>query len=221
MTSRIVTIPLLAVLLAACQPGDTNRPVPSVQQLGSDLKCSKQDHGYADPVGWGFCYPQHWKYNLRAQPSVDIRGLQELDITFDITDVPCVTPSPVAGQPSPPPVCDPDVLCVTPSASPGSTDTPAPVCTPQVGLFGYMIVSTYQRKGSPNLTSWLQDDMRPAPNATPISWGNAAEAVRLDDGRRVALTPTQVVVLDLRSGAGNLDLDAAMASRLSTWKFYY
>ena len=221
MTPRIFAIPLLAVLLAACQPGDTNRPVPSVQQLGSDLKCSSQDHGYADPVGWGFCYPQHWKYNLRAQPSVDIRGLQELDITFDITDVPCVTPSPVAGQPSPEPVCDPDILCATPSASPGSTDTPPAVCTPQVGLFGYMIVSTYQRKGSPNLTSWLEDDMRPAPNATPISWGNAAEAVRLDDGRRVALTPTQVVVLDLRSGSGNLDLEAAMSSRLSTWKFYY
>ena len=84
-----------------------------------------------------------------------------------------------------------------------------------------MIVSTYQRSGAPNLDSWLQEDLRPAPAATPISWGNAAEAVRLDDGRRVALTPSQVIVLDLRSGVGNLDLEAAISSRLATWKFYY
>lgn len=221
MTPRIFAIPLLAVFLAACQPGDTARPVPSVQQIGSDLKCSSGDHGYADPVGWGFCYPQHWKYNVRAQPSADLRGLQELDITFDITDVPCVTPSPVAGQGTPQPICDPDILCVTPSASPGSSGQPSPVCTPQVGLFGYMIVSTYQRAGSPNLASWLQDDLRPVPDATPITWGNAVEAVRLADGRRVALTASQVIVLDLRSGVGNLDLESAMSSRLATWKFYY
>jgi hypothetical protein len=30
-----------------------------------------------------------------------------------------------------------------------------------------------------------------------------------------------VIVLDLRSGAGNLDLEAAMSSRLDKWKFYY
>lgn len=221
MIPRMFTIPLLAVLLVACQPGNSDRPTPSVNQIGSDLKCASGDHAYADPVGWGFCYPQHWKYNLRAQPDVDVRGLQKLDITFDITDVPCVTPSAPAGQPAPQPVCDPDILCVTATPSPGSTDTPAPVCTPQVGLFGYMIVSTYQRSGSPNLASWMQDDLRPAPTATPITWGNAVEAVRLDDGRRVALTPTQVIVLDLRSGVGNLDLEAAMSSRLGTWKFYY
>jgi hypothetical protein len=37
----------------------------------------------------------------------------------------------------------------------------------------------------------------------------------------VALTPTQVVVLELHSGVGNLDLETAMASRLNSWKFYY
>ena len=224
---RKLAIPLLAVLLAACQIGpDTPRPTPSVNQIGSDLKCQGGDHGYADPVGWGFCYPEHWKYNLRAQPSVDARGLQELDITFDVTDVPCVFPSPTAANPSPPPTCDPDILCITPSPSPSPSPgqpAPSPVCTPQVGLFGYMIVSTYQRSGSPNLASWVQDDLKLPATATgtPFSWGNAVEAVRLDDGRRVALTPTQVVVLELHSGVGNLDLEAAMGSRLGTWKFYY
>ena len=219
--ARLCAIPLLAVLLFACQTGPQNRPVPSVNQIGSDLKCPVGDHGYADPVGWGFCYPEHWKYNLRAQPSVDARGLQELDITFDITNVPCVTPSPTAANPSPKPVCDPDIVCLTPSPSPGQP-TPQPVCTPQVGLFAYMIVSTYQRGGAPDLATWIQQDMKPAPKSfEPISWGNAAEAVRLSDGRRVALTAGQVVVLDMRSGTGNLDLEAAMSTRLSRWKFYY
>jgi hypothetical protein len=30
-----------------------------------------------------------------------------------------------------------------------------------------------------------------------------------------------VVLLDLRSGAGNLDLDLAMSKRLSSWKFSF
>ena len=97
----IATTVLLAVLLAACQPGNTDRPVPSVNQIGSDLKCSSGDHGYADPAGWGFCYPADWKYTLRAQPSQDLRGLQELDVTFDITSVPTVNGSPLPSCPTP------------------------------------------------------------------------------------------------------------------------
>jgi hypothetical protein len=204
MTLRIFAIPLLAVVLAACQPGDATRPVPSVQQLGADLKCGDGDHGYADSAGWGFCYPGDWRYQIRAQPSVDLRGFQELDITFDITNTPTVN-----GSPLPP--------CPTPAPPP---QTPA-VCSSTAGLFAFMIISTYQRKGAPDLASWIQDDLKPAPNATPISWGNAVEAVQLDDGRRVAMTPTQVILLDVRSGSGNLDLDGEMASRLATWKFYY
>ena len=204
MTFRIFTIPLLAVLLVACQPGDTNRPTPSVNQIGSDLKCASGDHAYADPVGWGFCYPGDWKYNLRAQSSVDRRGLAELDITFDITNIPTVNGSPLPACPSPPP----------------PPRTPA-VCSVEAGLFGYMIISTYERGGSPDLSSWLTDVVSPVRTGTPITWGNAAAAVRLADGRRVALTRTQVVILDLRSGLNNLDLEAAMSSRLNTWKFYY
>ncbi len=204
MTPRIFAIPLLAVFLAACQPGDTNRPVPSVQQLGADLKCKNGDHGYADSAGWGFCYPGDWRYQIRAQPSVDIRGLQELDITFDITNTPTVNGSPLPPCPSPAP----------------APRTPA-VCSSSAGLFAFMIISTYQRGGASDLAGWLASDVSPARTGTPISWGNAQEAMRLGDGRRVALTPTQVVVLDLRGGSGNLDLESEMSSRLGTWKFYY
>lgn len=201
---RTLAVPLLATLLVACQPGGTDRPVPSVNQIGSDLKCASGDHGYADPAGWGFCYPADWKYTLRAQPSVDMRGLQELDVTFDITSIPTVN-----GSPLPP--------CPSPAPAPQNP----PVCSTTVGQFAYMIVSTYQRAGVPDVASFLQRDVSPVRVGTPISWGNAVQAVRLDDNRRVALTPTQVVILDLRSGVGNLDLEAAMSSRLDKWKFYY
>ncbi len=205
LSHRFIAFPLLAVVLAACQVGSQPTPVPSVNQIGSDLKCPDTDHGYADPVGWGFCYPKDWKYNLRAQPSVDARGFRELDVTFDITNLPTVNGSPLPACPSPAP----------------APQTPA-VCAVDAGLFAYMIVSTYERGGSPNLASWILDDIKPAPaDGTPITWGNAVEAVRLADGRRIALTPTQVVVLDLRSAAGNLDLESAMSARLSSWKFYY
>ena len=43
----------------------------------------------------------------------------------------------------------------------------------------------------------------------------------MPDGRRIALTPHQVVILDLRSGQGLLNLEAEMSKRLSTWKFAY
>jgi hypothetical protein len=205
MNRRLFITPLLAVLLVACQPGDTNRPTPSVNQIGADLKCANGDHGYADPVGWGFCYPGDWKYNVRAQASVDARGLQELDITFDITDVPTT----VKGSPLP--------ACPSPAPPPQNP----PVCSSEAGLFAFMIVSTYERGGATDLAAWLASDVSPARTGTSITWANAQEAMRLPDGRRVALTRTQVIVLDLRSGVGNLDLEGAMSSRLNTWKFYY
>ena len=71
-----------------------------------------------------------------------------------------------------------------------------------------------------SLSGWIQGNMNPAPSpGETISWGNAKEAMKLSNGRRIALTSTHVVVLELRSGAGNLDLEAAMAPRLDTWKF--
>ena len=196
---RLLAIPLLPILLAACQIGSpANRATPSVSQIGSDLKCSHGDHAFEDNVaGWGFCYPGTWKYNLRAQSVVNP---PELDLVFDITDVPCVIPSAPAGQ------------------------TPNPICSPGAGLFGLMVVYTYERDSSTSLADWIAGNLRTATSArvSPgevITWGNAKEAQRLADGRRIALTPTHVVVLELRSGAGNLDLEAAMAPRLGTWKF--
>lgn len=186
---------LFIVLLAACQQSPTSYPVPSVAQIGADLKCATGDHGFSDAAaGWGFCYPGTWKYNERAQGSPD---QSRLDLTFDITNVPCVPASPVAGQ------------------------TPRPICSPNAGagLFGYMIISTYVRGNATDLVSWMQANLSPVPVGQAILWGNATEADRLSDGRRIALTPNHVVILTLRTGLGQLDLEAEMSSRLSTWKF--
>ena len=197
---RLLAIPLLPILLAACQIGSpANRATPSVSQIGSDLKCSTGDHAFEDNVaGWGFCYPATWKYNLRAQSTV---SPPELDLVFDITDVPCTTPTAPPGQ------------------------TPRPTCAPNAGLFGLMVVYTYERGSSATLEDWIPSNLRVASPARqsfgdPISWGNAREALHMPDGRRIALTATHVVILELRSGAGNLDLEAAMGPRLGTWKFF-
>lgn len=182
---------VLAAVLAGCQPAQNAHPVPSVSQIGAGLKCPAGDHPFTDPqVGWGFCYPGTWKYVEKSQGSQSPAPV-ELDLTFDITDVPC---SPV------------------PSGISGSAN-----CSGDAGLFGFMIISTFERGDAPNLASWMQANMKAVTVAQPITWGNAVEAARLADGRRVALTQHQVVVMDLRSGT--LDLEAAMAPRLSTWHF--
>ena len=194
---RFLTVPLLAVVLAACQFGPpTTHPVPSVGEIGADLKCPSRDHGYADiQAGWEFCYPGTWKYDLRSQPSTAPPGL---DIVFDITDVPCVAPSAAPGQP-----------------------TPRPICSPNAGLFAVMVISTYERGSASSLSAWLESNQNPVPTFSPISWGNAAEAGKLSDGRRIALTPHHVVILDLRSGTGLLDLETPTSSLLGTWKFTF
>ena len=100
-----------------------------------------------------------------------------------------------------------------------------------------MIISTYSRGNSANLADWVQANLtppQPSPQVspsplpsptpmtlTPITWGNSTEAALLPDGRRIALTAHQVVILDLRSGQGLLDLEAQMSKRLGTWKFVY
>jgi hypothetical protein len=212
----IATVYLLVLalfVLAGCQPGSHPRPVPSVAQIGSELKCLNGDHGYSDlQAGWGFCYPPTWQYRVRAQ-SFQSPDPRELDITFDITDVPCTTPSAAPGEASPKAVCSGDA-----------------------GLFAFMIIYTFDRGGAANLTAWQRANQKVASGASvasvaeTIKWGNAVEAAKLTDGRRIALTPLHVVILELRSGAGNgcvttkgtpcyLDLEAPMSSRLSTWKF--
>jgi len=169
--------------------------VPTVVQIGSDLNCANGDHGFEDlQVGWGFCYPATWRYQEKSQSSASPSPV-ELDLTFDITDIPCT--SPAAGS------------------------SEAPVCSPDAGLFAFMIISTYQRGEAADLASWEQANLHLGTPGQPIAWGNSVEAQRLGDGRRIALTPHQVVIMDLHSGFGNLDLEAAMSARLDTWKFNY
>ena len=180
----LVAIALVAALV--CQP-NSPRPVPSVPQIGGNLKCAQGDHGYEDlQAGWSFCYPGTWKYIERSQALQSPSGL---DLTFDITNVPCSTPP--SGQ---------------------------PVCSTDAGLFAVMIISTYQRDGSTDLTGWVDSNLKATTtDLERISWGNAVEAVRLPDGRRIALTPHHIVIMDLHSGP--LDLEKEMSSRLTTWKF--
>jgi hypothetical protein len=188
---------LALVALAGCQP-NTPRPVPSVPQIGADLKCAQGDHPFEDAqAGWGFCYPGDWKYHERSQSSSSPPGL---DLAFDITNDPA-TPQP----------------CVVPSAVPSGQ--PMPTSSPCSGAFAFMIISTYERGSSPDLQSWIAANLKPAQGMTPISWGNAIEAVQLADGRRVALTPHHVVILDLHSGL--LDLETEMGARLNSWKFSF
>jgi hypothetical protein len=184
---RTIAAVALVVALAGCQPGSAH-PVPSVPQIGSNLKCPSGDHGYQDiQAGWGFCYPATWRYIERSQGSQSPPGL---DLTFDITDFACSSPAPGGG---------------------------APECSPSAGLFAFMIISTYERGSAPDLTSWIQANMTNLPSSDSITWGNSVQAVKLADGRRVALTQHHVVIMELRPGP--LDLEAAMSSRLSTWKF--
>jgi hypothetical protein len=182
----------LVLVLAGCQAGPTPRPVPSVAQIGSNLKCASGDHGFEDSqAGWGFCYPGTWKYQERSQGSTSPPGL---DLTFDITDIPCTSPTGASAR---------------------------PVCSPDAGLFAFMIISTYERGGSPNLASWEQANLVVVPSSDSISWGDAVEAARFSDGRRIALTQHHVVIMDLHSGVGHLDLETQMSSRLDTWKFTF
>jgi hypothetical protein len=198
------------VLLAACQPGNNPQPVPSVATIGGNLKCDAGDTGVADSQGgWGFCYPATWRYIEKAQASTVPPGL---DITFDITDIPCVVPSAAPGGPS-----------------------PHPICSSNAGNFGFMVVSTYERGNSANIAGWLQANgkdasVSPTVVLTAIQWGDSTEAYKLDDGRRIAMTQHHVVLLDLHCGStgsrcdpnqGHINLEALMSARLNTWKFTF
>jgi hypothetical protein len=192
LTTMVLT--LLLALSTSCQPASTPRSVPTVPQIGADLKCAAGDHCYTDQqLGWGFCYPSSWRYQEKVQATDTPTGV---DLTFEIT---CLTD------------CKP--LCPTPAS--GETAT----CAPETGLFGFMIVSTYDRAGASDLDTWLASQLPHATRGDPLDWGNALEAAKLTDGRRVALTPHNVVVLDVHPSL--LDLDGEMSSRLGTWKFSY
>src|SRR3989442_14803994 len=93
----LVAIAILAAVVG-CQPSGP-RPVPSVPQIGGNLKCAEGDHGYEDlQAGWAFCYPGSWK---DIEPSQAIQSPSGPDPTLDITNLPRTTP------PSGPPPCPP------------------------------------------------------------------------------------------------------------------
>ena len=192
---RLTSSLFLLLLLNACQSGPVTHPTPSVAQIGGDLKCPTGDHAFEDAqAGWGFCYPGTWLYVERANSSTNPT---RLDLTFSITDVPCVPGTPIPGA------------------------SPRPVCSAGAGRFGFMIVSTYERGSTADIASWMMANLKPLPVGQPIQWGDAAEANQLNDGRRIALTAHHVVILDLRSAKDGLDLEAQMSARLNTWKFLF
>src|SRR6266542_6165787 len=132
----------LAVLaVAGCQP-NSPRPVPSVPQIGADLKCAQGDHGYEDPqAGWGFCYPGNWRYFERSQGSQSPPGF---DLTFNVTYAP-PTPEP----------------CTTTSPSPTAPGPPRVTPSPCAGDFAFMIISTYERGGASGAATWSGQTSRP------------------------------------------------------------
>jgi len=83
-----------------------------------------------------------------------------------------------------------------------------------------MIISTYERGSAANLAAWEQANLKTVPTSQSITWGDAVEAAKLSDGRRIALTQHHIVILDL-SRNGLLDLEQQMSARLNTWKFSY
>src|SRR5260370_36799725 len=81
----------MVLVLAGCQAGPTPRPVPSVAQIGTNLKCASGDHGVEDTqAGWGFCYPGTSKYQERSQRRPSPPGL---DVTLCLAGMPCTIPT--------------------------------------------------------------------------------------------------------------------------------
>ena len=111
-----------------------------------------------------------------------------------------------------------------PSSTPDGFDATFDITdtTPGDGLgkFGFMLIGTYDAGSAADLSSWARSNLG-STDLSPARWGDAREAARLPNGDRLALTAHSVVRLTLRSGAGNLDLEAAMGSRLNTWHFAY
>jgi len=90
-----------------------------------------------------------------------------------------------------------------------------PAGQPGSGDFGFLIVGTYEIGTAADLTSWTAANIGPGLQLTPITWGNAKEAVIDGQGRRFALTASHVVEMDVRGDA----IAAEMAKRLDSWKF--
>jgi len=183
----------VALLVASCTPGATTKSPPKLP-VQQTATCDSADHLFTDPqLGWSFCYPSTWRY-------------QERDIAT------CAVGMPENGSCSDsPPGVDLTLDIIDFSKDPNLS-----------GLFGFMIISTYQRQGASSLQSWTTQYAPQEQALQPLTWGNAAEAAQ--DGTTgdfFALTGHQVIELELHSGDGNLDLKGSMGQRLSTWDFTY
>lgn len=97
-----------------------------------------------------------------------------------------------------------------------------PVEEADKGQFGFLIVGTYETGGAGSLREWAARYLGDVKLA-PLQWGNATDAATLSgpNPRRIALTPHHVVLMDIREGRGNLDLDSELSKRLASWKFEY
>lgn len=99
---------------------------------------------------------------------------------------------------------------------------PGTAQSPDQGLFGFMIIGTYEKGQSASLRDWAAANLGGGLDLTRISWGNAGEAYLVNPiHKRIAMTAHHVILLDIREGAGNLALDSAMSQRLATWRFDY
>jgi hypothetical protein len=110
------------------------------------------------------------------------------------------------------------------SSNPTRLDLVFNITDLRTGLFALIIISTIERGDAKDLVTWMQANLSSLgvsslPDRQAILWGNASEADRLSDGRRIALTPNHVVILELRSSQGLLNLEAEMSTRLNTWTF--
>ena len=106
------------------------------------------------------------------------------------------------------------------TTAPHGVDTTLDIVGAKDGLFGFMIIGSYDRGDSQSLKAWLADNEPDDTDTTPIQWGNATEAVAVNGQlKRYALSPHRVYLMSIREGAGNLDLDCAMSQRLQYWVF--
>lgn len=89
------------------------------------------------------------------------------------------------------------------------------------GKFAFLIISTYPRGDGATLADWISQNGGDG-SLSSIVWGNSLEALQsAKTGRLFALTKHQIVVLEMNTGTGNLDLNAQMANSLPSWYFGY
>jgi hypothetical protein len=106
------------------------------------------------------------------------------------------------------------------TTAPHGVDTTLDIVGSKDGLFGFMIIGSYDRGNALSLKDWLAANAPDDTDTAPIQWGNSKEAVAVNGQlKRYALSPHRVYLMNIRVGAGNLDLDAAMAQRLKYWIF--